>query len=329
MDNHHYNHQSIINDYSAYNENDSSCYHPFNNGPNEYSSMESMKSDNNSQSASQMNDSLSLYENDAVSFECLEEALNDGSNTSGSNSGDNSYGFPHNNSINNGSNKKRKANNSKNYIGKQNLSQEFQSNDVAKIRDSENKYIIALQKDMKIVGYRCDWPECEFLTCRKYVMVNHINGKHTNQRPYSCDLCNFTFVKRYFLKAHMYKVHKRRMSLDDRKDHHDINDDCSSSYDEQSATNTNTTTINNNDKRDVHQFDDLGLLPINKKFKSDPQSMINNYNDVIYTDQQHYNGQCSNDVQNICYSKQQHSYKSYHDYSLTDATTNVYNNNDL
>ncbi|KAH9527708.1 hypothetical protein DERF_001717 [Dermatophagoides farinae] len=79
-----------------------------------------------------------------------------------------------------------------------------------------------LQKDMKIVGYRCDWPECEFLTCRKYVMVNHINGKHTNQRPYSCDMRNFTFVKRYFLKAHMYKVHKRRMSLDDRKDQHDM-----------------------------------------------------------------------------------------------------------
>ncbi|UXI20532.1 hypothetical protein NH340_JMT06475 [Sarcoptes scabiei] len=120
-------------------------------------------------------------------------------------------------------NKKRKANNSKNYIGKQNLFQEFQSDDVAKIRDSENKYIIALQKDVKIVGYRCDWPDCEFLTCRKYVMVNHINGKHTNQRPYSCDMCNFTFVKRYFLKAHMYKVHKRRMSLDDKKDENDEN----------------------------------------------------------------------------------------------------------
>ena len=76
---------------------------------------------------------------------------------------------------------------------------------------------------MKIVGYRCDWPECEFLTCRKYVMVNHINGKHTNQRPYSCPLCNFNFVKRYFLKAHMHKVHKRRISIDK-----DGDDDCSS-----------------------------------------------------------------------------------------------------
>ena len=71
---------------------------------------------------------------------------------------------------------------------------------------------------MKIVGYRCDWPECEFLTCRKYVMVNHINGKHTNQRPYSCPLCNFNFVKRYFLKAHMHKVHKRRISIDGKDD---------------------------------------------------------------------------------------------------------------
>lgn len=71
---------------------------------------------------------------------------------------------------------------------------------------------------MKIVGYRCDWPECEFLTCRKYVMVNHINGKHTNQRPYSCDMCNFTFVKRYFLKAHMHKVHKRGMNEDKKDD---------------------------------------------------------------------------------------------------------------
>lgn len=87
---------------------------------------------------------------------------------------------------------------------------------------------------MKIVGYRCDWPECEFLTCRKYVMVNHINGKHTNQRPYSCPLCNFNFVKRYFLKAHMHKVHKRRISIDgkdedddgplggDKRDHDDL-----------------------------------------------------------------------------------------------------------
>lgn len=74
---------------------------------------------------------------------------------------------------------------------------------------------------MKIVGYRCDWPECEFLTCRKYVMVNHINGKHTNQRPYSCDMCNFTFVKRYFLKAHMHKVHKRGMN-EDKKDDDDL-----------------------------------------------------------------------------------------------------------
>lgn len=71
---------------------------------------------------------------------------------------------------------------------------------------------------MKIVGYRCDWPECEFLTCRKYVMVNHINGKHTNQRPYSCPLCNFNFVKRYFLKAHMHKVHKQRVSGDKKEE---------------------------------------------------------------------------------------------------------------
>ena len=75
---------------------------------------------------------------------------------------------------------------------------------------------------MKIVGYRCDWPECEFLTCRKYVMVNHINGKHTNQRPYSCPLCNFNFVKRYFLKAHMHKVHKRRISIDGKDDDDDM-----------------------------------------------------------------------------------------------------------
>ncbi|KAJ6221908.1 hypothetical protein RDWZM_000453 [Blomia tropicalis] len=113
---------------------------------------------------------------------------------------------------------RKKTGSSKNYIGKQNLFQEFQSDDVAKVRDSENKYIIALQKNMKIVGYRCDWPECEFLTCRKYVMVNHINGKHTNQRPYSCPLCNFNFVKRYFLKAHMHKVHKRRISIDGKDD---------------------------------------------------------------------------------------------------------------
>ncbi|KAH7636511.1 hypothetical protein HUG17_10481 [Dermatophagoides farinae] len=148
--------------------------------------------------------------------------------------------------------------------------------DVAKIRDNENKYIIALQKDMKIVGYRCDWPECEFLTCRKYVMVNHINGKHTNQRPYSCDMCNFTFVKRYFLKAHMYKVHKRRMSLDDRKDQHDTdihNDDCSSSYDDSNAAIiiNNSSSNNKRDHQNHDSFNDsLGLLVNNnnKNLKS-------------------------------------------------------------
>lgn len=75
---------------------------------------------------------------------------------------------------------------------------------------------LALQKDTKIVGYRCDWPECEFLTCRKYVMVNHINGKHTNQRPFPCPMCSFSFVKRYFLKAHLHKVHKQ--DIGDEKD---------------------------------------------------------------------------------------------------------------
>lgn len=81
--------------------------------------------------------------------------------------------------------------------------------------------VTALQKESKIVGYRCDWPECEFLTCRKYVMVNHINGKHTNQRPYSCSMCNFNFVKRYFLKAHMHKVHKIPYDTNDDDDDED------------------------------------------------------------------------------------------------------------
>ena len=206
---------------------------------------------------------------------------------------------------------------------------------------------------MKIVGYRCDWPECEFLTCRKYVMVNHINGKHTNQRPYSCDMCNFTFVKRYFLKAHMYKVHKRRMSLDDRKDQHDTdihNDDCSSSYDDSNAAIiiNNSSSNNKRDHQNHDSFNDsLGLLVNNnnKKFKIDPQStMINNVynNDMIYDQQQQqqqpqipYNGQCPlpsvNDVQNICYNKQQQQqpYKSssYHDYSdnIYAYNNNVYN----
>lgn len=38
----------------------------------------------------------------------------------------------------------KKSGSSKNYIGKQNLFQEFQSEEVAKVRDSENKYIIGL-----------------------------------------------------------------------------------------------------------------------------------------------------------------------------------------
>lgn len=38
--------------------------------------------------------------------------------------------------------KKKKTGNSKNYIGKQNLFQEFQSDDVTKVRDNDNKFII-------------------------------------------------------------------------------------------------------------------------------------------------------------------------------------------
>lgn len=157
----HHHHQSIIDDYSTFNGN-SSCYPSYNNNiPNEYNSMElssSTKSDNGSIQSTvnnnhHLNDnsSLSLYENDISFDDCIDESLNDCSNMSGSNlSGENCYnngvgGYSSSNNNHNNNqcnNKKRKANNSKNYIGKQNLFQEFQSNDVAKIRDSENKYII-------------------------------------------------------------------------------------------------------------------------------------------------------------------------------------------
>lgn len=39
---------------------------------------------------------------------------------------------------------RKKSTTSKNYIGKQNLFQEFLNQDVAKIRDTENRYIIGL-----------------------------------------------------------------------------------------------------------------------------------------------------------------------------------------
>lgn len=73
---------------------------------------------------------------DAESTECfdMESGMHDdGSNGSGSSAASAKSRT--------GSNSK-KTGSSKNYIGKQNLFQEFQSEDVAKVRDSENQYII-------------------------------------------------------------------------------------------------------------------------------------------------------------------------------------------
>lgn len=73
-----------------------------------------------------------LYDNESGECFDMESGMHDdGSNGSGSSGG---------------SSKSRtgskKTGSSKNYIGKQNLFQEFQSEDVAKVRDSENQYII-------------------------------------------------------------------------------------------------------------------------------------------------------------------------------------------
>lgn len=77
--------------------------------------------------------SVQMY--DAESAECfdIESGMHDdGSNGSGSSGG----------SGKSRTGNSKKTGSSKNYIGKQNLFQEFQSEDVAKVRDSENQYII-------------------------------------------------------------------------------------------------------------------------------------------------------------------------------------------
>lgn len=111
------------------NSNDNSNSNTSNAGANDF--VIETKSENSQSAASNTNDSSLLYENEA-GFD-LDASLNDASNSSNSGNGFGGLGS---------GNKKRKANNSKNYIGKQNLFQEFKSDDVAKIRDSENKYII-------------------------------------------------------------------------------------------------------------------------------------------------------------------------------------------
>ncbi len=92
---------------------------------------------------------MHMYGDDAEAggecFDDMESGMHDdGSNGSG---GSSSAGSGK------GSRTGKKTGSSKNYIGKQNLFQEFQSEDVAKVRDSENQYIIGKQFSSQLLTF--------------------------------------------------------------------------------------------------------------------------------------------------------------------------------
>lgn len=58
-----------------------------------------------------------------------------------------------------------------------------------------------------IVGYRCNWTECEFITAKRDHVYSHIKYKHTNERPFSCNKCEKKFAVKRYLDKHKTYIH--------------------------------------------------------------------------------------------------------------------------
>ena len=63
-----------------------------------------------------------------------------------------------------------------------------------------------------ILGFGCNWTECQFICCKRSDINLHINAKHTNDKQFKCDQCESVFSSEKYLKAH--KSHKHRVDFE-------------------------------------------------------------------------------------------------------------------
>lgn len=68
-------------------------------------------------------------------------------------------------------------------------------------------------KKNKLKGCRCLWRTCGYIKSFRsfYNLEMHIGFKHTRNKPYACDECEWRFVQRSDLESHMSIHEKRQM----------------------------------------------------------------------------------------------------------------------
>ncbi len=60
----------------------------------------------------------------------------------------------------------------------------------------------------KIIGYRCDWKGCHYISPKKVQIMTHLNCRHLKQKPFGCDNCKQSFISNHLLLQHKKIVHK-------------------------------------------------------------------------------------------------------------------------
>ena len=61
----------------------------------------------------------------------------------------------------------------------------------------------------RIMGYKCNFDDCQIMIPAKHKLVEHINARHLKINPYKCDWpsCEYTAVNPSAMKRHI-EVHK-------------------------------------------------------------------------------------------------------------------------
>ncbi len=72
-----------------------------------------------------------------------------------------------------------------------------------RLRGDKNSEIYA----DRIIGYRCNWIGCHYISNTRELLISHINFVHLRQRPFSCNKCDLKFTADYYLRKHKRTVH--------------------------------------------------------------------------------------------------------------------------
>lgn len=76
-------------------------------------------------------------------------------------------------------------------------------------RTDMTKHVLTHIANDPRVTFKCDFMGCDVVLRSKHSLLNHKKAFHLNEKPFVCNFCSKTFVRRFTLNYHIKFVHQK------------------------------------------------------------------------------------------------------------------------